>query len=283
MALLLVGLGFKVAAAPFHLWTPDVYQGSPSPVTGYMASVAKAAGFAGLLRVFVSAFGIYSLDWTPAIGALATLTLLVGAFLAIVQTDVKRILAYSSIGHAGYVLVGMQAGTDDGISGALLYLFAYAFMVLGSFAVVTLVGRAGDDHHALTDYHGLGRSRPFVAFAFTVFLLAQSGMPLTSGFLAKFSVISAAVEAESYALAVLAMLAAVVAAFLYLRIIVAMYFGGDDAATATAAGGESTPIAFPFGARLGIGVALGITLFVGFLPDALVSFSRDATLLIGLG
>src|SRR5436853_1285893 len=236
MALLLVGLGFKVAAVPFHTWTPDVYQGAPTPVTGFMAAAAKAAGFAGLLRVFFSTFSILRLDWQPLIWALAVLTLLVGSILAVVQTDIKRMLAYSSISHAGYVLIGLQAGTAKGIAGALFYLLAYTFMVLGSFGIVTLVGRRGDARHSLDDYRGLAARRPALALVFAVFLMAQTGVPFTTGFLAKFYVISAAVESRSYALAVIGMLAAVIAAFFYLRVIVLMYSppaGEDETAAAS--------------------------------------------------
>ena len=162
-ALLLVGLGFKVAAVPFHMWTPDVYQGSPTPVAGFMAAAAKTAGFAALLRIFFAGFGTLRLDWQPMVWVLAVLSLVVGSVLAVVQTDVKRMLAYSSISHAGYVLIGLQAATDKGIAGSLFYLLAYTFMILGSFAIVTLVGREGDGRHALDDYRGLARIRPGLA------------------------------------------------------------------------------------------------------------------------
>jgi NADH-quinone oxidoreductase subunit N len=227
VALLLVGLGFKVAAVPFHMWTPDVYQGSPTPVAGFMAAAAKTAGFAALLRIFFGAFGTLRLDWQPMVWVLAVLSLVVGSVLAVVQTDVKRMLAYSSISHAGYVLIGLQAATDQGIAGSLFYLLAYTFMILGSFAVVTMVGRRGDGRHALDDYKGLARTRPGLALGLTVFLLAQAGVPFTAGFLAKFGVIAAAVESRSYALAVIAMVAAVIATFFYLRVIVVMYMSGD--------------------------------------------------------
>ena len=167
MALLLVGLGFKVAAVPFHTWTPDVYQGAPSPVTGFMAAAAKAAGFAGLLRVFFSTFSTLQLDWQPIIAVIAVATLLVGSVLAVVQTDIKRMLAYSSISHAGYVLVGLQAASNRGIAGSLYYLLAYTFMVLGSFAIVTVVGRKGDARHDIDAYRGLASNRPALALAFT--------------------------------------------------------------------------------------------------------------------
>src|SRR5205085_373000 len=214
MALLLVGLGFKVAAVPFHTWTPDVYQGSPTPATGFMAAAAKAAGFAGLLRVFFSTFSTLRLDWRPIIFVIAVLTLLVGSILAVVQNDIKRMLAYSSISHAGYVLIGLQAASAKGIAGSLYYLMAYTFMVLGSFAVVTVVGRKGDADHNLEAYRGLSTRRPALAMAFTVLLLAQAGVRFTTGLWAKFYVISAAVErgGSSYTLAIIGMLAAAISA-----------------------------------------------------------------------
>jgi NADH-quinone oxidoreductase subunit N len=273
IAFLLVGLGFKVAAVPFHMWTPDVYQGSPTPVTGFMAAAAKAAGFAALLRIFFSTFGTNRLDWEPIVWALAVLSLVVGSVLAVVQTDVKRMLAYSSISHAGYVLVGLQAANDRGIAGALFYVLAYTFMILGSFGVATLVGRRGDERHGLDAYRGLARSRPALAFTFTVFLLAQAGVPFTSGFLAKFYVIGAAVESHSYALAIIAMLAAVIAAFFYLRVIVAMYMSDED-------GQEDLPrVAVPAGAGIALALSLGFTVVVGFLPQYVFDFARHATIL----
>ncbi len=274
LAFLLVGLGFKVAAVPFHMWTPDVYEGSPSPVTGFMAAAAKAAGFSALLRIVFSTFSTNRLDWEPIVWALAVLSLVVGSVLAVVQTDVKRMLAYSSISHAGYILVGLQAATDRGIAGSLFYLLAYTFMILGSFGVVTLVGRRGDDHHGLDAYRGLARTRPGLAFAFTVFLLAQAGVPFTSGFLAKFYVIGAAVESRSYALAVVAMLAAVVAAFFYLRLIVVMYMSEQ------VEGQEPGPVVeIPAGAGLALGLSLAFTVVVGFLPQFVFDFAENATVL----
>jgi NADH-quinone oxidoreductase subunit N len=237
-----------------------------------MASASKAAGFAGLLRVFVSTFGLYDDDWRPVVFVLAVLTLLVGSVLAIVQSDVKRMLAYSSISHAGFVLVGVQAASDRGVSGALFYLLAYTFMVVGSFGVVTLVGRRGDADHGLDAYRGLATSRPLLAFAFTVFLLAQAGVPFTSGFLAKFYVIGAAVDADSYALAIIAMLAAAVSAYLYLRIVVAMYMSADDDEEAPAR--DRTRI--PALARVSLAVALLVTLVVGLLPGPAIDWADDA-------
>jgi NADH-quinone oxidoreductase subunit N len=223
MALLLVGFSFKIAAVPFHTWTPDVYQGAPSPVTGFMAAVAKAGGFAALLRVFFSALPTLRLAWQPAIWVLAVLSLVVGAVLAVMQTDIKRMMAYSSISHAGFVVVGLYAATAAGISGSLYYLLAYAFMVIGTFAVITVVGGAGDGNHRIEAYRGLARRNPVLAACMTVLLVAQAGIPFTTGFLAKFYVIAAVVAQGQYVIAVIAMVSAVIAAFFYLRVVVVMY------------------------------------------------------------
>lgn len=275
IALLLVGFGFKIAAVPFHSWTPDVYQGSPSPAVVFMASGVKAAGFAGLLRVLLRAFEGYTDDWQPFVYALAVATLLVGSILAVVQTDVKRLLAYSSISHAGFILVGVQAASDRGISGSLFYLAAYVFMVAGSFGVVTVVSRTGDDATSLDDFRGLARRRPALALAFTLFLLAQAGVPLTSGFVAKFEVLAAAVDAGSYWLALVAMVASVIAAYLYLKIIVAMYMSDEDEAAGGRAGADRRPV--PFGAGLGLALAAAVTLVLGVLPGLLDDLADDAT------
>ncbi len=280
LALMLVGLGFKVAAVPFHFWTPDVYQGAPTPMVAWMASGVKVAGFAGLLRVFVLAFGAYDVDWQPLVFGLAVATLLVGSVLAVVQTNVKRMLAYSSIAHAGYVLVGVQAASDDGVQAALFYLAAYTFMVAGSFGIVTLVGRRGDGHHQLDDYRGLGRERPVLALLLTIFLLAQAGVPLTSGFFAKFYVIFAAVDAGSGKLAIVAMLAAVIAAYLYLRIVVSMYMtdggAGDEAGTAAEEGATRPPVAIPVGAGLALAACFVVTVGLGVWPGVITEVTQDA-------
>jgi len=270
LALMLVGFGFKVAAVPFHFWTPDVYQGAPTPSVAWMASGVKVAGFAGLLRVFYLAFGAYSTDWQPIVYALAAVTMVVGSVLAVVQTDVKRMLAYSSINHAGFVLVAVQAATERGVQAALFYLAAYTFMVAGSFGVITVVSRKGDVGNGLDDYRGLSRDRPVLALVFALFLFAQAGVPLTSGFFAKFYVITAAIDAGSTWLAVIAMLTAVVAAFLYLRIIVSMYMSVEDA-------GEPRSIPVPFAAALALALCGAVTLGAGILPGSLAGVAKDAT------
>ncbi|MFC0082270.1 NADH-quinone oxidoreductase subunit NuoN [Aciditerrimonas ferrireducens] len=223
LGLLLVGFGFKVALVPFHLWTPDVYEGSPTPVTGFMAAVAKAGGFIAFLRVFASSFHLLAPDWRPPIWVLACVTLLLGAVVALWQQDVKRMLAYSSINHAGFVLLGLQAATSRGVSAALYYLFVYSVMVIGTFAVVTVVGGRGDRRHGLEAYRGLAARQPLLAGALTVLLLAQAGVPFTTGFVAKLEVIRAAVSAGSTDLAVVAMGSAAIAAFFYLRVVLLCY------------------------------------------------------------
>jgi NADH-quinone oxidoreductase subunit N len=278
IALLLVGLGFKVAAAPFHMWTPDVYQGSPTPVTAFMAAATKAAAFAAVLRVLVGSFELYRVDWRPAVWALAVVSLFVGSIAALVQTDVKRMLAYSSISHAGYILIGVQAGTDEGTSAALFYLLAYALMVFGSFAVVTVVAHRGDDEHDLSSYRGLAARQPVLAGLLTLFLLAQAGVPLTGGFVAKLSVFDAAVDARQYSLALIGMLTAVIGAFVYLRIVLTMYAPEEAEGEAAARRLRVDP---------GTSVALTITaagvLFLGLLPNVVLEFARDATQLLAAG
>lgn len=272
IGLLVVGLAFKVAAVPFHAWTPDVYQGAPSPVVAFMASAVKVAAFAAMLRVLVATFGSYADDWQPAVYALAVVTLLVGSLRAVAQTDVKRMLAFSSISHAGFILVGVEAASERGTAAALFYLATYAFMVIGSFGVVTIVGRRGDARHDLADYRGLARTRPALALTFTVFLLAQAGVPFTSGFFAKFEVLGAAVDARSYWLAAIAMASAVIAAFVYLRIVVSMYLEGDDA---DPAGGDDG-LVVPVPAGIALTVALAVTVVVGLVPGWLDDLAREA-------
>ncbi len=272
LAMMLVGLGFKVAAVPFHAWTPDVYQGAPTPVVAFMASAVKVAGFAALVRVFVVNFGHYRPDWQPAVLALAVLTLLVGAVLAIVQRDVKRMLAYSSISHAGFILVGVHAATHRGTAAVVFYLAAYTFMVIGTFGVLTVVSGKGDRKTSLDDLDGLAARRPALALALTIFLLAQAGVPLTTGFVAKFEIIGAAVEVRSFWLAVVAMVSAVVSAFLYLRIVLSVYLGSPADEGSDDGPAERVHPA----AGLAIGVALAITIGFGLFPGPIDKLTLEA-------
>jgi NADH-quinone oxidoreductase subunit N len=223
LALLLVGFGFKIAAVPFHMWSPDVYEGTPSPITGFMAAIVKAGAFAALLRVFVSAFGTVRADWQPVVWALAFVSLLFGAVVALMQRDVKRMMAYSSINHVGFILLGVEAATTQGVTASLYYVFTYMFLVIGSFAVITVMAREGDTGNQLEDYRGLARRQPVLAICFAVLLLGQAGIPFTTGFLAKFEVVGSAVAVHSYVLAVVAMASAAIAAFFYLRVAVTMF------------------------------------------------------------
>jgi NADH-quinone oxidoreductase subunit N len=243
LALLLVGFAFKIAAVPFHMWTPDVYQGAPSPVTGFMAAVAKAGAFAALLRVLFSSFGVVSTDWRPIVYGLAVLSLVLGAFVALRQRDVKRVLAYSSINHAGFILLGVVADTARGASASLYYLFVYMFMTIGSFAIITVLGRTGDGDHDLGRYRGLAGRQPVLALSFAVLLLAQAGAPFTTGLWAKVQVVFAVIQVGDVPLAVIAMVTAAVAAFFYLRVAVLMYAGGglgepQEIPPAAGSGGE---------------------------------------------
>jgi NADH-quinone oxidoreductase subunit N len=241
-----------------------------------MGSVGKVAAFAALIRVFMIALPSRIDDWRPAILVLALLTLVVGSVLAVVQTDVKRMLAYSSISHAGFILVGLEAAShighvdaDLGISSAMGYLFVYSILVIGTFAVVSVVAGQGDNETTLDAFKGLGKKRPVLALGMTVLLLAQAGVPLTSGFVAKFGIIRAAVSVESYALAVAAMLAAVIAAFLYLRIMVSMWLS-DPADDASVSVSKS--------AGLAITLAVATTLVIGILPGLLLEISETISI-----
>ncbi len=284
LVLLIVGLGFKVAAVPFHMWTPDVYQGSPTPATAFMAAVAKAAGFAGLFRILVSALGSESTDWRPIIWVIAVITMLVGSILAVVQTDVKRMMAYSSISHAGFILIGLDSAAgrvqEKGVSSALFYLFTYGLIVIGSFTVISIVAGSGDADHSIDRFSGLGQRRPALAIVFTLFLLAQAGIPGTSGFIAKFGVISAAVDTKSYAIAIIAMLCAVIAASFYLRIVMRMFTGevAVDGSSAAEVATSGSALHISAGAWLAIAICAGATLLFGLLPQLLLHFADRAFL-----
>ncbi len=275
MVLLLVGLAFKVAAVPFHMWTPDVYEGAPSPVTAFMASATKAAGFAALIRILYTALPQYSADWRQLLFALAVLSLLGGSIGALFQTDLKRLLAYSSIGHAGYILIGVQSGTVKGVQSALVYLFVYAFMTIGAFAVVVALG-GRDDLHAISDLRSYGRRRPVLAALLAFFLLAQAGIPPTAGFIAKLAVFSAAAAAHSYGLLIVGVVTSVIAAFFYLRVILTMYAAEDADETIPV---DETPVAVGLPLATVLVVCVAMTIWVGVLPSIVIDFARDASLI----
>jgi NADH-quinone oxidoreductase subunit N len=236
IGLVIVGLGFKVAAVPFHFWAPDVYQGAPTPFVGYMAAVAKAAGFAALVRVLMLGVQSESSDWRPIVWVLAAASVLFGSVLALAQVDLKRLLAYSSVSQAGYVLIALQAGTAQGVTAVCFYLFTYMFMVMGTFAIVGVLQGRGEARNDLSSVRGLSSRNPWLAGAMLVLLLGQAGLPLTSGFLGKWVVISAAIDKGQYALGLIGMLGAAIAAFFYLRVALFMYIA-PEVAVATGAGG----------------------------------------------
>lgn len=230
-ALVLVGLGFKVSAVPFHMWTPDVYQGAPSPVSGFMSVATKAAGFAALLRVFVIALPAISINLEPVLWGISALTMFLGNFLAIAQSNIKRMLAYSSIAHAGYILMalvtfGQVNVSGDAVASALFYLLAYAFTSFGAWAVIILLEKVGEQTSTgleLNDYAGLGRRQPALAAAMTVFMLSFTGVPPTLGFLGKFFLFRTVIEGGFIWLAIIGVLTSLVSAYYYLRIVVIMY------------------------------------------------------------
>ncbi|CAB4367677.1 MAG: NADH-quinone oxidoreductase subunit NuoN [Actinobacteria bacterium] len=270
IGMLLVGLGFKVSAAPFHIWTPDVYEGAPTPVTAFMASVGKVAAFAALMRVLMVGLEQRADDWRPVVWALALLTVFVGSILAVVQTNVKRMLAYSSISHAGFILVGVEAAghmSGDGIASSMNYLAIYTVLVMGSFAIVLAMSGNSDGETNLSDFKGLAKRRPALALAFTVLLFAQAGVPLTAGFVAKFAVIKSAVEVDSYVLAVAAMVAAVIGAYLYLRIAVSMWLEEPV---------SENEISVDPAVVVVIALAVVATLVVGLFPELLLQATRLA-------
>ena len=269
-ALLLVGFAFKIAAVPFHLWSPDVYEGAPSPVTGLMASIVKVGAFAALIRVLISGLGTQLDTWRPILWVLIVLTTLVGASVALVQRNVKRMLAYSSINHAGFILLGVWAGTIRGTAATLFYVITYAPIVVASFAVVTLIGGVGDDHHSIERYVGLARRQPWLGGALAVLLLSQLGAPLTTGFYAKFAVLASVVDAGGGALALIALTSAAIAAFFYLRWTMALF--ADENLE-----GTRVEVPWPSGTVIATGVVA--TLLFGIWPGPLVTLAQHATVL----
>ncbi|GAU67717.1 putative NADH--quinone oxidoreductase subunit N [Streptomyces sp. NBRC 110611] len=268
-ALVLMGLLFKVGAVPFHMWTPDVYQGAPTPVTGFMAAATKVAAFGALLRLLYVVLPGMRWDWRPVMWGVAIITMLGGAILAITQTDIKRLLAYSSIAHAGFILAGTIATSEDGISSVLFYLGAYSFVTLGAFAVVTLVRDAGGEATQLSKWAGLGRRSPLVAAVFAVFLLAFAGIPLTSGFAGKFAVFKAAAQSGAGWLVVVGVLASAIAAFFYIRVIVLMFFNEPKAEGPTVA--VPSPLT-----TMAITIGVTATLVLGLAPQYFLDLAGQA-------
>ncbi|WP_432143840.1 NADH-quinone oxidoreductase subunit NuoN [Streptomyces sp. bgisy084] len=268
-ALVLMGLLFKVGAVPFHMWTPDVYQGAPTPVTGFMAAATKVAAFGALLRLLYVVLPGMRWDWQPVMWGVAIITMLGGAIVAITQTDIKRLLAYSSIAHAGFILAGVIATSEEGISSVLFYLGAYSFVTLGAFAVVTLVRDAGGEATQLSKWAGLGRRSPLVAAVFAVFLLAFAGIPLTSGFAGKFAVFKAAAQSGAGWLVVVGVLSSAIAAFFYIRVIVLMFFHEPKA------DGPTVAVPSPL-TTTAIAIGVAVTLVLGLAPQYFLDLAGQA-------
>ena len=224
IAFVSIGLLFKVGAVPFHAWSPDVYQGAPTPVTGFMAAATKVAAFGAMLRIYYTVFANAQWSWSPLLSAIAIITMLFGSLVAIAQRDVKRMLAYSSIAHAGFLLAGVIALNKAGLEASIFYLFAYGVATVGAFAVVTLVRDSSGEVTDLNRWKGLGKRSPWVATTFAGFLLAFAGIPLTSGFIGKFTIFSAAYESGAKGIVIVGVLSSAIAAFFYIRVIVLMFF-----------------------------------------------------------
>src|SRR5437868_10734235 len=272
LALILIGLGFKVSAAPFHVWTPDVYQGAPAPVVGLMSTAPKAAAFAVLLRITFTGFPTYQHRWTVLMWILAALSMTIGNLGALLQRDVKRLLAYSSIAHAGYLLVAFTAFPFDGIAAACFYTATYAAMQVGAFAVITQISGYDERVRTIDDYTGLGQKRPYLAALLSFFLLSLIGIPFIGGFFGKFYVFSAAIHGGNIWLAVIGLLNSGIACFYYLRLLAAVY---TKPGTESARLNELRRISVP--AAVGLTLAAVATLILGILPSGAVAFAEYAS------
>ncbi len=267
-----VGLLFKVGAVPFHSWTPDVYQGAPTPVTGFMAACTKVAAFGAMFRIFIVAFGAIANDWRPIIVAISIVTMVGGAIAAISQRDVKRTLAYSSITHAGFLLAGVIALSKLGLTAMMFYLVAYGFATIGAFGIVTLVRDSTGEVSDLNRWAGLAKKSPGVATAFAFFLMSFGGIPLTAGFIAKFSIFTAAYDSGNIAIVVVGVISSAIALFFYLRVVLIMFFKEPTDETVT--------VAVPsFLVSLGITICFIITLVLGVYPNLLTNLASTMTTL----
>ncbi|PYO00344.1 MAG: NADH-quinone oxidoreductase subunit N [Candidatus Rokuibacteriota bacterium] len=268
LGLLLVGFGFKISSAPFHMWAPDVYEGAPTSVTALIATGSKAAVFAVLVRLLLSGVRAVQADWTAVLWVLAALTMTLGNVVAIAQSNLKRMLAYSSIAHVGYMLVGLAAGGAAGAGAVLFYLLAYTFTTAGTFGVITLCVRAGEEAVDVRDYAGLGRRHPVLAFALALLLLSLVGIPPLAGFVGKFYLFGAAVRAGFVWLTVLGVLNSAVAAYYYLRVIVTMYMQEPD--------GQSASVAPSFAGGLALTIAVIGVVLLGLMPAPFVDLAQVA-------
>jgi len=273
IAFLSIGLLFKVGAVPFHAWTPDVYQGAPTPVTAFMAAATKVAAFGAMLRIFYTALANAYWDWRPVMTTIAIITMLFGSFVAIAQRDVKRMLAYSSIAHAGFLLIGVIALNKAGLDASIFYLLAYGVTTIGAFGVVTLVRDSTGEVTDLKRWAGLGKRSPFAATLFAAFLLAFAGIPMTSGFIGKFSIFSAAYESGNHAIVIVGVLSSAIAAYFYIRVIVVMFFNDPVE--------DGTTVVIPsILTRFAVTTAFAVTIFLGVFPAPVLNFITSTALLL---
>lgn len=273
MGMLIIGPLFKIGAVPFHQWVPDVYQGAPTAVVGFMAATVKVAAFGALLRILYVAFGGVRWDWDPLIWIIATASMIFGSIVALMQTDIKRLLGYSWIAQAGFILVGLAAASPAGLESTMFYVIAYGFATIGTFAVITMVRDANGEATNLAAWAGLGRKSPLVASALSLFLLGLAGIPLTSGFVSKFAVFVAAIEAGSTWLVIVGVLASVIAAFFYVRIVVIMFFSQPTEQTASVA----VPSAFT---TVALSAGVAVTLLLGVFPQPVLDMLSNAGLFL---
>ncbi|HMF60099.1 MAG TPA: NADH-quinone oxidoreductase subunit N [Vicinamibacterales bacterium] len=267
VGLLAVGFAFKVSAVPFHMWTPDAYEGAPTIVTAFMSTAVKAAAFAAFVRVFLSPLEPLKNEWIPMLGVLAGLTMILGTVVGVVQTNVKRMLAYSSIAHAGYLLLGIVSANTTGKAAILFYLLAYAVTNMGALGIVALLGTSQNQHDELRDFSGLWKSRPGLAGLMTIFLLSLGGLPPTAGFIGKWYIFSAAIQEGHYWLAIIGVLTSVISVFFYLRIVVMMYMTEGSDAVRPRLG--ATAVA-------GLALAVVAVLYLGVLPTRALDLALDS-------
>lgn len=272
MLLMITGFAFKIAAAPFHMWTPDVYEGAPTPMTAFMSAGPKAAGFAAALRILLVAFPTMVIDWSQLFWVLAVLTMTVGNITALRQDNIKRMLAYSSIAHAGYCLVGFASGNSTGIAGILFYMLSYTFMNIGAFAVIILVGKKGEANGNVSDFAGFGFKHPVLAVAMSIFLFSLAGMPPTAGFIGKFYLFSGAIQKGYTWLAIIGVLNSAASVYYYLRVMVYMYMKEPTEEF------EWVSVTAPIALSLTISVAG--TLVLGIVPSYILQFAQQAVRLI---
>jgi NADH-quinone oxidoreductase subunit N len=268
IGLMVVGFGFKAALAPFHVWTPDVYEGAPVPITAHLAVASKAAAIIAFLRILYQVLPELGQNWEQVLWVSAVLTMLIGNIAALVQTNIKRMLAYSSIAHAGYLLVGLVAQNQMGAQSVLFYLLAYAFMNLGAFTVIQLVGNKNEQFVAIKDYAGLGFQKPGLCLALSVFLVSLAGIPFTAGFTGKLFLFAAALESEMYWLVVIAVLASAIGIYYYLRVLVFMYMKPAET--------DLPAFELPFVAQVVITIMVLGTLYLGILPGPVLRLASEA-------